>query len=567
VRVLQSDGGQPIFSQPRPQVQAIHLSPKGTFLVTWEKLLDGQEEGNLKVWHVRTGVVAAHFKQKVLGEKAQWPAVKWSLDEAIAYRLVTNEVHFFDGQKPTLVPEHRLRIEGIAQCSIMPGSGPSYTVATFVAEKKGAPAQMRLWKHGDYGEGRFLASKAFYKAAEVQLFWSPVGGSLLIHTHVDVDTTGNSYYGETKLFAMASDGKTQNVQLPKAGPIHDVKWSPLGGEFVCLFGTSPPQAALFDSHCKLIHDFKEAPHNTVSWSPHGRFLVLAGFGNMSGELSFYDRQTLRKLATVDAHMTVHYEWSPDSRYFLTGILFPRLRVDNGFRVWSCAGGLVHKEEVAELTFVQWRPQAASLFPPPGDDAIEAFKPTAATIPTSKATAYRPQSQRGAAGGGGGRRLADLAEARGVGAAPAGRSLSQLAACVDKGGSQAMCGSGVPLGAETDESKNTAKNRAKRDAKKKKAEAEAGAPPVPAATMQPPKPPAPPAPPAEGGAAGAEALEKKVRAVEKKLRQISELKELKVGGKPLEKNQLDKIEAEEAVRKELDDLKLKIETDTKTGMWR
>ena len=99
----------------------------------------------------------------------------------------------------------------------------------------------------------------------MQLLWSPVGGSLLIHTHVDVDTTGNSYYGETKLFAMASDGKTQNVQLPKAGPIHDVKWSPLGGEFVCLFGTSPPQAALFDSNCKLLHDFKEAPHNST---PH-----------------------------------------------------------------------------------------------------------------------------------------------------------------------------------------------------------------------------------------------------------------------------------------------------------
>ena len=38
----------------------------------------------------------------------------------------------------------------------------------------------------------------------------------------------------------------------------------------------------------------------------------------------------------------------------------------------------------------------------------------------------------------------------------------------------------------------------------------------------------------------------MRAVEKKLRQIAELKELKAGGKPLEKNQLDKIEAEAAI---------------------
>ena len=65
----------------------------------------------------------------------------------------------------------------------------------------------------------------------------------------------------------------------------------------------------------------------------------------------------------------------------------------------------------------------------------------------------------------------------------------------------------------------------------------------------------------------EALLRRLRAAEKKLRQIAELKELKVGGKPLEKNQLDKIEQEEAVRQELEDLKLKIESDAKEGMWR
>lgn len=63
---------------------------------------------------------------------------------------------------------------------------------------------------------RFLASKAFYKAAEVQLLWAPVGGSLLIHTHTEVDTTGSSYYGATGLFAMAANGKVQNVTLSKA---------------------------------------------------------------------------------------------------------------------------------------------------------------------------------------------------------------------------------------------------------------------------------------------------------------------------------------------------------------
>ena len=294
---------------------------------------------------------------------------------------------------------------------------------------------------------------------------------------------------------MQVDGKVQNVTLPKQGPIHDVQWSPLGKEFVCLFGTSPPMAALFDTNCKIIHSFGEAPHNTVCWSPHGRFFILAGFGNMSGELSFYDRKTLRKLSTVDAHMTVAYEWSPCSRFFLTGILFPRLRVDNGYRIWSCGGGrkcrvirnphlncacaarhqigavgpsqrrmfvprvrvcacgvlclcmcreharvhnglaVVHQEKVDELSYVAWRPRLAGTYQEPDEKALTAFAATPAPKPTSLASKYVPPGQRGA--GGGGKSLAELAaQGGGGGGQKSGRSLSELAAAVDKGGSAA-----------------------------------------------------------------------------------------------------------------------------------
>ena len=59
----------------------------------------------------------------------------------------------------------------------------------------------------------------------------------------------------------------------------------------------------------------------------------------------------------------------------------------------------------------------------------------------------------------------------------------------------------------------------------------------------------------------------VRALEKRLRQIAELKELKAGGKELEKNQLDKIVAEEAVKQELDELAKKMEELGNVGKWR
>ena len=44
----------------------------------------------------------------------------------------------------------------------------------------------------------------------------------------------------------------------------------------------PARSTLYDAKCKPIFDFGAAPRNIVSWSPHGRFLCLAGFGNLPG---------------------------------------------------------------------------------------------------------------------------------------------------------------------------------------------------------------------------------------------------------------------------------------------
>ena len=55
--------------------------------------------------------------------------------------------------------------------------------------------------------------------------------------------------------------------------------------------------------------------------------------------------------------------------------------------------------------------------------------------------------------------------------------------------------------------------------------------------------------------------------EKKLRQIAELKELKAGGKPLEKNQLEKVEQEASVVAELEALTLKLKSVGEQGKWR
>merc|ERR1719424_2654726 len=195
LRVVDLSSGEEAFSLPRPSVRALAFSPRGTYLLTWEKLSEGVAE-NLRLWRAADGSFFA--------------------------RAVSNEVHCFDGAAPSQTVAQRLRVPGVSNFAIAPAGSPPL-VATFVPEGKGAPATVRLWRHGDYGEGRFLASKTFFKAAEAQLKFSPDGQALLVRTHVDVDTGGKSYDGASGLMHMDASGDASVMRLPKEGPIHDVQ--------------------------------------------------------------------------------------------------------------------------------------------------------------------------------------------------------------------------------------------------------------------------------------------------------------------------------------------------------
>ena len=41
---------------------------------------------------------------------------------------------------------------------------------------------------------------------QVDMKWSPDGSALIVQTSTDVDTSGKSYYGETGLYFLQSDG-------------------------------------------------------------------------------------------------------------------------------------------------------------------------------------------------------------------------------------------------------------------------------------------------------------------------------------------------------------------------
>lgn len=167
----------------------------------------------------------------------------------------------------------------------------------------------------------------------------------------------------------------------------------------------PAKTVLFDQRVRPLHDFGASPHNFISFNPQGRIIALAGFGNLAGKIEIFDRRTLTKVSTIDAPNTSYCEWSPDGRFLLTATLSPRLRVDNGIKIWHCSGPLMHVQLTEELYQVAWRPtpvenvpqfgQGIPPAPPPSMSVtlLQAVQKTAAAKP---AGAYRPPGARGLA---------------------------------------------------------------------------------------------------------------------------------------------------------------------------
>jgi len=227
---------------------------------------------------------------------------------------------------------------------------------------------------------------------------------LIVLAQTEIDKTGKSYYGETTMYLLSANGAFDSrIDLDKEGPIHDVAWSPKSNSFAVVYGYMPAKTVIFNIKAQAIHTFPLGPRNTVLFSPHGRYMLLAGFGNLAGQMDIYDlERDYAKICMIEASNASLCEWSPDGKHILTATTSPRLRVDNGVRIWHAAGQLMYNEEMSELYHVCWRPQPTSVHPL-GDNPmlqVPAPHPSATDYLATKKTpskpvgAYRPPGARG-----------------------------------------------------------------------------------------------------------------------------------------------------------------------------
>ena len=203
-----------------------------------------------------------------------------------------------------------------------------------VVFKRGNPSKCQVISLISTGSTpKIVAERQFFKADSVIISMHPSEEAFLLTCQTDSDATGKTYYGESQLF-LYSNRKFTLVPLDKPGPVHDSAWNPQKREFVVSYGFMPgSRIALFDDNNNVVYTFNvECPVNTVNFNSHGSLILFGGFGNLSGKLEIWSRPRCRKLLSLDA--------SGATKVFFTGVflvaatLTPRLRVDNGVKIWN-----------------------------------------------------------------------------------------------------------------------------------------------------------------------------------------------------------------------------------------
>ncbi|KAK9725172.1 hypothetical protein RND81_05G127400 [Saponaria officinalis] len=126
---------------------------------------------------------------------------------------------------------------------------------------------IQIYARGSDASNQPLARRSFFRCSSVQFHWNSGSTGLLAVAQSDVDKTNQSYYGESKLHYLMTG---------KEGPIHDVQWSYSGLEFAVVYGFMPAKTTILE--------LSEGPYNTIRWNPKGRFLCVAGFGNLPGDM-------------------------------------------------------------------------------------------------------------------------------------------------------------------------------------------------------------------------------------------------------------------------------------------
>lgn len=220
---------------------------------------------------------------------------------------------------------------------------------------------------------------------EADFKWN-ITGTMVLANCQDNRSSSSSYYGKSSLYLFDTTNNNNGTSLTghkddvQKLPIYysdsdsslsvcDFCWSPsIANEFCVVFDKS--MVALFDANgCKRIKTFgcQFSARNGLLYHPSGLVITFTGSGNVKGNFETWLRLPTAKpknikpiSGQIDAPYATMFKWCPTkngSFYLLVATTFPRLRQENGYRIFDLVGQMLVHVKVPEnnLCDVLWRP--------------------------------------------------------------------------------------------------------------------------------------------------------------------------------------------------------------------
>jgi len=141
---------------------------------------------------------------------------------------------------------------------------------------------------------------------------------------------------------------TALIPVSDKGKLQEAKWHPYGKEFV-IIDHHPMRLTCYNFKGEKTHDFGPLTANIIRFSEDGKFMWTGGFGNLPGDMYFYDWDNKNKMIGINKDASCrYYEWTNDSNFFITARVAKYRTVDNGYKIYKYNGMLLYSQNYDRL---------------------------------------------------------------------------------------------------------------------------------------------------------------------------------------------------------------------------
>ncbi|QLQ81733.1 hypothetical protein HG537_0F04940 [Torulaspora globosa] len=416
--------GGPHFDRLRrfyhPNVRTSSVSPNEKYLVTFsadpilckdadkDSPFSKKNEGHqLCIWEIATGLLMTTFPV-VKSPFLHWPLVRWSFDDRYCARMVGDTLVVHDSNNGFAPMDNKaLKVPGIRDFSFAPSGvklypfrqndEPSVLLAYWTPETNNMSCKGTVV---EVSRGRVLKTVNLVQVSDVSLHWQNQAEFLCFNVERHTKT-GKTLFSNLEICKLTEkDIPVEKIEFKDC--VKAFEWEPNGNRFVAIadrdIGDDNPAIprhviSFFAPEVKEKEKGKPVPgvkkwkkvkeiadkfSNTVSWSPAGRFVVIATlvkpnvrksdflFFDMdfAGEKNINDAKdvqaSLKDVAKPTFMSATDMNWDPSGRFLCAWSSALKHKMENGFKIYNVAGALLKEDTIANFKNFAWRPRPESL---------------------------------------------------------------------------------------------------------------------------------------------------------------------------------------------------------------